>query len=46
MKELGRTTAEDWLKTNWGDIGERSSLDIRATFLDAPAAKKQLATGA
>jgi len=29
-----------------GDIGERSSLDIRATFLDAPAARKQLATGA
>ena len=46
MKELGRTTAADWLKANWGDIGERSSLDIRATFLDAPAAKKQLATGA
>ncbi|HEX3500238.1 MAG TPA: patatin-like phospholipase family protein [Stellaceae bacterium] len=46
MKELGRTTAEDWLKTNWDAIGERSSLDIRATFLDAPAARKQLATGA
>ena len=46
MKELGRSTAEDWLKANWGDIGERSSLDIRATFLDAPAARKQLATGA
>src|SRR5258708_6965143 len=46
LKELGRTTAEDWLKANWADIGERSSLDIRATFLDAPAARKQLATGA
>jgi NTE family protein len=46
LKELGRTTAEDWLKANWGAIGERSSLDIRATFLDAPAAKRQLATGA
>jgi NTE family protein len=46
LKELGRTTATDWLKTNWGDIGERSSLDIRATFLDAPSARTQLATGA
>jgi NTE family protein len=46
LKELGRTTAGDWLKANWSAIGERSSLDIRATFLDAPAAKKQLATGA
>jgi len=46
LKALGRTTAEDWLKANWAAIGERSSLDIRATFLDAPAARKQLATGA
>jgi NTE family protein len=46
LKALGRTTAEDWLKANWVAIGERSSLDIRATFLDAPAARKQLATGA
>jgi NTE family protein len=46
LKELGRTTAEEWLKANWDAIGERSSLDIRATFLDAPAAEKQLATGA
>jgi NTE family protein len=45
LKELGRTTAEEWLKANWAAIGERSSLDIRATFLDAPMAKKQLATG-
>jgi NTE family protein len=46
LKELGRTTATDWLKANWGDIGERSSLDIRATFLDGPAARTQLATEA
>ena len=46
LKQLGRTTAEEWLKANWAAIGERSSLDIRATFLDAPAARKQLATGA
>jgi NTE family protein len=46
LKELGRTTAEEWLKANWAAIGERSSLDIRATFLDAPVAKKQLAAGA
>jgi NTE family protein len=46
LKALGRTTADAWLKANWADIGKRSSLDIRATFLDAPAAKNQLATGA
>jgi NTE family protein len=45
LKELGRTTAADWLKANWDDIGHRSSLDIRATFLDDPAATtKQVAT--
>lgn len=46
LKELGRTTAETWLKANWADIGHRSSLDIRKTFLDGPEAAKQLATGA
>jgi NTE family protein len=46
LKGLGRQTAEDWLQANWGDIGNRSSLDIRATFLDAPEPAKQLATGA
>jgi NTE family protein len=46
LKELGRTTAEDWLKANWGHIGRQSSIDIRATFLDDPESAKQLATGA
>ncbi len=46
LKGLGRQTAEDWLRANWNDIGNRSSLDIRATFLDAPEPAKQLATGA
>jgi NTE family protein len=33
LKELGRKTAESWLKENWDAIGERSSVDIRKTFL-------------
>jgi len=46
LKGLGRATAEDWLTANWPHIGNRSSVDIRATFLDDPASEKQLATGA
>ena len=46
LKGLGRATAEAWLKANWDDIGHRSSIDIRATFLDDPESAKQLATGA
>jgi NTE family protein len=46
LKGLGRATAEDWLTANWPHIGNRSSIDIRATFLDDPASEKQLATGA
>lgn len=33
LKELGRHTAETWLKANWDNIGERSSVDIHKTFL-------------
>jgi len=44
LKGLGRATAEDWLTANWPHIGNRSSVDIRATFLDDPASEKQLAT--
>ncbi len=33
LKELGRNTAESWLKENWDKIGEESSIDIRKTFL-------------
>ena len=33
LKEIGRTAADGWLKQNWDAIGERSSIDIRKTFL-------------
>ena len=33
LKELGRQTADTWLKDNWDAIGVRSSVDIRKTFL-------------
>ena len=33
LKELGRKTAETWLKVHWDAIGQRSSLDIRKAFL-------------
>lgn len=33
LKELGRLTAEQWLKENWDNIGQKSTIDIRKTFL-------------
>lgn len=33
LRELGRLTAQDWLKKNWDAIGETSSVDIKKTFL-------------
>jgi NTE family protein len=33
LRELGRLTAEHWLKENWDAIGEESSVDIKKTFL-------------
>lgn len=33
LKELGRATAEKWLKDNWDSINDRSSIDIHKTFL-------------
>jgi NTE family protein len=33
LRELGRLTAETWLKENWDSIGEESSIDIKKTFL-------------
>lgn len=33
LKELGRLTAELWLKQNWDMIGEKSSINIHDTFL-------------
>lgn len=33
LKELGRETADEWLKQNWDFIGVQSSVDIRKTFL-------------
>jgi NTE family protein len=45
LKGLGRATAEEWLAANWPHIGNRSSIDIRATFLDDPASTEQFVTG-
>lgn len=36
LHNIGRTDTEAWLKQHWGDIGVRSSLDIRDKFLCAP----------
>lgn len=33
LKELGRNSAERWLNENFDALGNRSTLDIRATFL-------------
>jgi len=33
LRDLGRETAAEWLKANWEAIGQRSSVDIRKTFL-------------
>jgi NTE family protein len=33
LKELGRATAEQWLKDNWECINNRDSIDIHKTFL-------------
>lgn len=42
LKNVGRQTAEAWLKAHWQDIGVRSSVNIREKFLSAgkKAAKK------
>jgi len=33
LKEIGRASAEEWLKQNWDALGDRSSIDIRKVFL-------------
>lgn len=40
LKEIGRKDAETWLKNHWGDIGERSSINIREKFLCKPERAK------
>lgn len=33
LKSIGRASAERWLDTNFDDLGVRSSVDVRGTFL-------------
>ncbi|MCV0426777.1 MAG: patatin-like phospholipase family protein, partial [Roseibium sp.] len=32
LKDLGRATARNWLKQHYGDIGERSTINLRNEF--------------
>ncbi len=34
LRDLGRTTAAQWLKKNFNKIGKASTIDLRAEFLD------------
>ncbi|ASJ73146.1 patatin-like phospholipase family protein [Granulosicoccus antarcticus] len=34
LRDLGRETATQWLETNFCDVGERSTVDLRAMFMD------------
>lgn len=34
LRDLGRDTAKAWLKAHYDDIGERSTVDLRAMFMD------------
>ncbi|MDE3061077.1 MAG: hypothetical protein KGJ06_08700, partial [Pseudomonadota bacterium] len=36
LKDIGRHSAEYWLKTHWKDVGHRSTVDIRKKFLCGP----------
>lgn len=36
LKDIGRKTAEQWLKTDWKDVGKKSTVDIREKFLCGP----------
>ena len=36
LKNIGRQTAEEWLKTAWKHVGEQSTIDIREKFLCGP----------
>ena len=37
LRDLGQDTATQWLKTHFSDIGERSTVDLRAMFQDLGA---------
>ena len=34
LRDLGRETAAQWLETHFDDVGERSTVDLRAMFAD------------
>ena len=34
LRDRGRATAQDWLDAHWGAVGTRSTVDLRAEFLD------------
>jgi len=36
LKDIGRQTADHWLKTHWDDVGVKSTIDIRKKFLCGP----------
>jgi NTE family protein len=37
LRDLGREATRDWLEQNFASIGERSTVDLRAEFLDLGA---------
>ena len=37
LRDLGRDTATQWLDTHFSDIGKRSTVDLRAMFMDIGA---------
>lgn len=37
LRDLGRDTVTQWLETHFKDIGERSTVDLRAMFMDIGA---------
>ena len=37
LRDLGQETATKWLETHYHDIGERSTVDLRAMFMDIGA---------
>ena len=39
LKDIGRQTAEHWLKTHWKDVGEKSTVNIHDKFLCGPGSE-------
>ncbi len=37
LRDLGKDTATQWLETHFTDVGERSTVDLRAMFMDIGA---------